>query len=246
MSGECYDYDEDVISGILGRSKFAGGTGVLQTGIISRRQSFKASVAALISAGFIGLLLRYYYNTGPWTIPLGMIGMIGGFLYSTPPIRWAKTGIGELWIGLCFGFLPPVIGFYLPAGYFEPILFIIAIPIAATIFNVILANEYPDYIADRQTGKRNLLIRVGKEKGARIYVTASVIGWAGAIGSVLYGVPKVFILFYFVPFGLSVFLVREFLKGSWKDANRLELMCGLGILTNATTSLSFCLAYIVG
>jgi len=61
----------------------------------------------------IGLILQFYYKTGPWTIPLGVIGMITGFFYSTPPPRWVKRGIGELLIGFCYGWLPVAAAFYL-------------------------------------------------------------------------------------------------------------------------------------
>jgi len=93
-AGECFDYEEDRISGERGRSRFAGGTGVIHSGIVSRQTSFVGSIAALMLAGVVGLIIWLGYGTGPWTIPLGILGMIGGFLaQGLPALEAAKLGV---------------------------------------------------------------------------------------------------------------------------------------------------------
>ncbi len=242
-AGECFDYEEDTISGNLGRSKFAGGTGVVQTGAISRRASFIGSIIALILAACTGLIIWLGFGTGPYTIPLGIIGIVGGFLYSTPPVRWVSTGWGELWIGLCYGFLPVAVGYYLPTGRFDVLTFIVAVPISATIFNVILGNEYPDRASDGSTGKRNLLQRFGPEQGGKLYLAASGAGWAGAAFSLMVGVPLMFAAYYVLPLLASIYASHGFLTGKWKDPGKLEALCGLGILANLGTTMAYILAF---
>ncbi len=243
-AGECFDFEGDVISRSGAPSKFAGGTGVIQTGAISRRASFIGSVIALILAIGTGLIIWLGFGTGAYTIPLGIIGIVGGFLYSTPPVRWVSTGSGELWIGLCYGFLTVAVGYYLPVGHFDPLIFIVATPIAATIFNVILGNEYPDFVSDKLTGKRNLLQRFGREHGARIYFIASAVGWAGAAYSIPAGVPLKFIIYYAIPFFVSVYTSYGFLRGKWRDPVQLEALCGLGIVANLGTTIAYILAFL--
>jgi 1,4-dihydroxy-2-naphthoate octaprenyltransferase len=41
-------------------------------------------------------------------------------------------------------------------------------------FNLLLLNEFPDEVADRRGGRKNLLVLFGRRKAARIYVLA---GW---------------------------------------------------------------------
>jgi 1,4-dihydroxy-2-naphthoate polyprenyltransferase len=243
--GEYFDYPEDCISHASTPSKFAGGSGVLPSGIFPRTVPFYGGIGALVMAAAIGLIIQFGYGTGPWTIPLGMIGMIGGILYSTPPIRWVSTGFGELWIGLCYGFLAVTVGFYLPTSRIEPLVLIVSIPIAATIFNVILANEYPDYKSDLAVGKRNMLVRFGPVNGARVYVAVSFVGWISALFCVAVGVPLIFLVFYVVPLLLSVYASREFVAGNWTDRSKLEKLCGLGICINLGTTLSLILAFII-
>jgi 1,4-dihydroxy-2-naphthoate octaprenyltransferase len=244
LAGECFDQKEDIISGELGRSRFAGGTGVPETGIVSRETLFMTGVLSLVLAGVVGLIIRFGYGTGPWTIPLGMLGMIGGFLYSTPPVRWVSTGFGELWIGFCYGLLPTAAAYYLPTGRFDPLVFAVSVPIAATIFNVILANEYPDFVADERTGKRNLLQRIGRERGALLYLVVSAVGWVGVILSVFAGVPHAVLAYYSVPFAASVYVSAGLLRRKYRDRASLEVMCGLGILVNLGTTSAYILAFL--
>ncbi|MFC1834493.1 prenyltransferase [Thermodesulfobacteriota bacterium] len=243
-AGEYFDYEEDRISGELGRSRFAGGTGVVHSGIVSRRAPLFGSIVALICAGAVGLILWLGYGTGPWTIPLGILGMIGGFLYSTPPVRWVSTGVGELWIGICYGFLPVAVGYYLPTGRLDPLVLYVSLPIAATIFNVILANEFPDFTADGSAGKLNLLQRLGRESGAQLYATISAIGWLTVLFSIWAGVSSMLLAYYSLPFLASVYVTLRFLQGKWSDSRELELMCGLGIFVNLGTSLAYILVFV--
>ena len=102
-AGEYYDYEGDVISQRLFKNRFAGGTGVLPSGIISRQVPFWTSMISLLMAGIIGFILQFYFKAGPYTILLGCLGAFPGFYYSTPPIRLVKRGWGEVLIGFCYG-----------------------------------------------------------------------------------------------------------------------------------------------
>ena len=131
---------------------------------------------ALILAGIIGLLLQLYYKTGPWTIPLGFMGMVAGFFYSTEPIRWVKRGIGEIIIGFSYGWLPIAVSFYLQTAHLAPLVHLMSLPIALSVFNVILINEFPDYPADLMEGKKTLTVRFGKKSASYIYAAACLGG----------------------------------------------------------------------
>jgi 1,4-dihydroxy-2-naphthoate polyprenyltransferase len=240
LAGERFDLEEDRISGELGRSRFAGGTGVVEAGVVPLWAPLAGSVSALIAAGAVGLFIVFHYDTGPLTIPLGLLGMAGGFFYSTPPLRWVSTGLGEVWIAVCYGFLPVTVGYYLPTGLITPLVLAVGFPIACTIFNVILANEYPDYPADFAAGKRNALVRLGRSGGARLYAAAAFAGACGVLLSWGLGAPTN-ILLYSVPSLLcSGYAAVRLLRGAWMDREELELLCGLGIAAN----LAMCAGYI--
>ena len=81
-----------------------------------------------------------------------------------------KRGVGEIFIGFCYGWLPVASAYYIQTATIAPIIHWMWLPIGLSIFNVILLNEFPDYEADKAAGKKNLLYRIGKQKGMFVYV----------------------------------------------------------------------------
>jgi 1,4-dihydroxy-2-naphthoate octaprenyltransferase len=245
-AGEYWDYAEDALSGQMGGSRFAGGSQVLQRGLLPRRAPFYASLLSLGLALGVGLVLQLGYRTGPWTLPLGLIGLLGGFFYSTRPLRWVGRGWGELWIAFCYGWLPVAVGYYVQAGHVWPLIHWIGVPIGLSIFNVILLNEFPDYLADRQAGKRNLAVRLGRERASSLYALTSAASWVALGLSVLQGVPVRVIYLYLPVLALSLVLVTQLLRGRWRDRAMLEMMCGANLLVNLGTTASYIVGFMGG
>ena len=239
LLGECFDYQEDTISWSGTPSRFAGGAGVVPRKMISRRSVFLGGVLCAILSVAVGLTIWIGFGTGPWTIPLGALGIIGGVFYSTPPVRWVSSGVGEMWILVCYGFLTVAAGVYLPLGRLTLLSLLVSAPIGSTIFNVIFANEYPDYDSDRLAQKRNLLSRIGREKGVWIYSFFSFTGNLFFFVSVIAGAPVQALFFYCLPFALSVYCVRGFIRGDWRDGSRLEILCAMTIVVNLATTFSY-------
>ena len=244
--GEYHDLKVDKLSAEMERNAFSGGSQVIVKNLLPHKQANIASYTALILAGVIGLILQFYYRTGPWTIPLGVIGMIAGFFYSTPPLRWVEKGIGELLIGFCYGWLPVATAFYLQIGTIDNIVHWISIPIACTIFNVILINEFPDYPADLIERKTNLVVRLGKNTAAFLYIAMAVIAWIAFGLAVSQGLPAVTFLFYIPVFIIALLLVVMMSRKDYLDKKRLELICGLTIIINLGSSLAYILAIWLG
>jgi 1,4-dihydroxy-2-naphthoate octaprenyltransferase len=244
-AGEYWDYAEDTLSGQSGRSRFAGGSGVLQRGLLPRRAALWGSIASAGLAIGVALVLQFGYHTGPWTLPFGVAGLLGGFFYSTRPLRWVRTGVGELWIAFCYGWLPVAVGYYLQTVQVAPQVHWVAIPIGLTIFNVILLNEYPDYAADRATGKRNLAVRLGRERASGLYALASLGSWIAMGISLGRGVPARALWFYLPVLALSLVLVVQVLRGRWRDRDALERLCAANLVVNLSTTAAYILAFVI-
>ncbi len=244
QSGEYFDFREDEISQRYYKSSFAGGSGVIQAGAMSRPVALWTSIVSLIIAGAIGTILQFVLKTGPHTLLLGFMGAFPGFFYSTRPIRLVQRGIGELFIGFCYGWLPIASAYYLQTGSIHRVIHWLSIPIGLTIFNVILLNEFPDYAADKATGKKNLLYRIGKKNGASLYIIFSLLASAAMLASPFWGIPFRVIYFYLPVLIISLFIVVMAERGKHEDKQTLEKLCGLNIAVNLGTSLSYILAYI--
>ncbi|MBN1615104.1 MAG: prenyltransferase [Deltaproteobacteria bacterium] len=242
-AGEYFDYREDAISQRWYASRFAGGSGVVPAGILPRQVALWTSIITLGAAGIIGVALQFHFRTGPYTLFLGFLGAFPGFFYSTRPVRLVERGFGELFIGFCYGWLPVAVAFYIQCGYIDPIIHWISIPIGLTIFNVILLNEFPDYPADKTTGKKNLLVRLGERRGAFLYAMASLLSWAAALLSIDPGVPRKLLYFYSPVAALAAWIAAMMLMGKYENRALLERLCGLNIVVNLGTTASYILAF---
>jgi len=240
-AGEYWDHAEDVVSS-LQPSRFAGGSGVIPAGRLPRNAALGASFASLILALGILFFLWIGLKTGPLTLPLGVLGILGGFYYSTRPVRWVSRGVGELWIAFCYGWLPVAAGCYLQTGHLAALIHWMALPIGLSIFNVILLNEFPDYQADLMTNKRNLTVRCGRERAGLLYGIVALGSWIGMGLSLRNGIPMR-ALWIYGPVGIvSSTLVIMVLRRRWQDRTTLEKLCGGTIIVNLGTTAAFIFA----
>ncbi len=244
-TGEVYDYEVDVLSAQLEKNRFSGGTLVLQSTGLPREKVLKASLTAAVITLLAGVGLSWGMGYGPSLFLAGAVGAVMGFFYSTPPFRWAYRGLGEVFIAIAYGWLPVAVGYYLHVREWDlAAVLTYGTPVAISIFMVILINEFPDYPADRQVAKRNLVVRLGREGAARLYALASaafvlsllIPAFAGE-RAFLYALPAL---------PLAVFNGLEVLRGGWRDRNRLERTCGLTIVLNIATSLLLVAGLLIG
>ena len=243
-SGEYFDYEGDSLSNRLHENRFAGGSRVLPAGRISPLVPLWTSIVTLIIAGIIGIILQFILKTGPYTLVLGFLGAFPGFFYSTKPIRFVQRGFGEIFIGFCYGWLPVASAYYIQTGTIAPINHWLWIPIGLSIFNVIFLNEFPDYEADKATDKKNLLYRLGKQKGMALYVIFSLFTSLTMFISPLWGIPFKVVYFYLPFLIISLFIIVMMLRAKYENRKMLELLCGLNIAVNLGTSLAYIMAYL--
>jgi 1,4-dihydroxy-2-naphthoate octaprenyltransferase len=243
-AGEYWDYAEDALSARLGPSRFAGGSRVVQRGLLPRHAPLWASVISLLLALGVALVLQLVYQTGPWTILFAIVALLGGFFYSTRPLRWVSSGLGELWIAFCYGWLPVAVGYYLQVGEIVPLVHWLAVPIGLTIFNVILLNEFPDHPADLETGKKNMVVRLGRERASILYGLVSLGSWVAMLLSLSRGVPAPALWLYLPILVLSLALVVLVMRGHWQNWATLEKLCGANLVVNLGTTAAYIFAFV--
>jgi 1,4-dihydroxy-2-naphthoate polyprenyltransferase len=237
-SGEVYDLAEDRLSVVLEKNFFSGGSTVLVENRLSSHKVRMLNRGILFAAVIVGLILQCYFKTGKWTLWLGISGIFCAYFYSTPPLRLVSRGCGEFLIAYAFGWLSVNTGYYLQVGRFDILATWICLPVASSVANIILINEYPDYPADKQCLKNNLLVRIGMEKGALVYVGLAVFGALAFFFALAKGLPYQAAIFYLPVLIISLGLAYRMLKGRYQERQALEKMCGLTILVNLGTTLS--------
>ncbi len=234
--GEWNDLEGDRINRKFNR--FSGGSRILVEGVLPAWVSLVLGYGCLIGGILAGLFLYHRYQTGPWTLILGGVGIFFGFFYSGKPFRWAYRGMGEILIGFCYGWLPIATGFYLLAGFFSHQIVFLSIPVGLSIFNVILINEFPDEEADRAVGKKNLVVRFGKEKMIDLYMGISILAGLFFIRLMLMSGKSIWL---FALSAIPILLILWNLLMAWqeayREAKRLDLLCRNTLLVNLSMTM---------
>jgi len=235
--GEWNDLEGDRLN--QGFNRFSGGSRVLVKGVLPVWVSLFLGYGCLAGAILIGFYIYLQYQTDPRTLLLGGIGIFSGFFYSNKPFRWSYRGVGEIVIGFCYGWLPIATGFFLFTGFFSQQVILLSIPVGLSIFNVILINEFPDEEADRAIGKRNLVIRFGREKMGDLYLGLSILTGLFFVKVILiFGqTPFWLLILSGIPLLLILWNLIQVWRGSYRDAKKLELICRNTIFVNLSMTM---------
>lgn len=234
--GEWNDLQGDRINQTF--NPYSGGSRILVQGVFPPWVSLLLGYGCLIGGILSGLYIYYRYQTGPLTLWLGGMGIFSGFFYSGKPFRWAYRGIGEVLIGFCYGWLPVATGFYLFTGFFTSKIFWLSIPIGISIFNVILINEIPDEEADRIIGKKNLVVRFGKERMIDLYMGLSILSGLFFIKMMMVSHKPLWLLFLSaIPILLILWNLLMTWQETYRDSKGLELLCRNTLLVNLSMTM---------
>jgi len=243
LAGEYYDFETD--SANVSYNMFSGGSRVLQMGLIPRRSPLVVTYIAAVGATSIGFLLQFYYKTGPYTLLLGAFGLFCGYFYTARPIQWAYRGVGETLIAICYGWLTVNAAYYLQTGSFHPLVTLVSVPLAISIFLVILINEFPDYASDASSGKRTLVVRFGRERMAILYVVLSIVCSLTLFAPLLYDAPWIIAplsLFALLPI---VWNILAIVRKGYEDNRVLQGICGRTILLNLTIAIIYIVPFLL-
>ncbi|MFW9965006.1 MAG: 1,4-dihydroxy-2-naphthoate octaprenyltransferase [Candidatus Sifarchaeia archaeon] len=146
---------------------FTGGSRMIQRGWMSPREVFTEAVIFFILGSGIGIYLAY--TRGIEVLILGIIGIGSGFFYTAPPFRFVSRGYGEVFIGLNFGVFMTLGAYFVQTQVLAWEAVYPSIPVAILITAVLYINEFPDHDADRDVGKRTIVVRLGRRRAAKGY-----------------------------------------------------------------------------
>lgn len=146
---------------------FSGGSRVIQNGEVS------AWIALLMALLFFSLALGtgiwLFFLGRPLVLLIGFLGFAAGWTYSAPPMQLMSRGWGEILIFFTFGPFITLGTYYVMTGSLSWPAFALGFPQGFFIACVIWINQFPDYQADRDAGKKNLVVRLGPEISRYLY-----------------------------------------------------------------------------
>jgi 1,4-dihydroxy-2-naphthoate octaprenyltransferase len=165
------------------RTPFSGGSGTLPAG----EAPLGAALALGLAAAGVGLAigLWFLYQVGWGFLPFMLVGAIFVLGYTD---ALARMGVGEIAAGLGLGGLAVAGTAYVQGGTLGPASVVASLPAFLMTFNLLLLNEFPDEDADRQGGRKNLVLTMGRPRAALIYAMAAVLVPVWILGAVFLGV----------------------------------------------------------
>lgn len=153
---------------------FSGGSRLIQKNLLTPKEVYIGSIALFTTGSILGLII-VLKTKSLLVLLLGLIGLLGGFSYTAPPLKFGYRTIGEIVIGFLFGILPVYGAYYIQTFSIDWIPLLPAVFIAILIFLVIYANEFSDYPADKAVNKNTLVVALGIKKAAVLYRAAIIV-----------------------------------------------------------------------
>lgn len=235
---EFYDLKGDLAN--RGFTKFSGGSRAIPDGLVPHSVARFAGLTACIALVAIAVIyILFYFTSYPLLLPMALLGAFCGVFYSHPPFQWSYRGVGEVLIGVCYGTLTVVSGFYLTSGVISSEMLIVSLPAAFSIFAVIVVNELPDLEADRSVNKKTLVVRLGLRRGWLLFALTLGLTYPLMLASMTVGIDPLIAVTGLPVLLLSVLAIALTCRGRYAETSAIQKAAGLTIVANALSSLLF-------
>jgi 1,4-dihydroxy-2-naphthoate octaprenyltransferase len=221
------------------RTPFSGGSGAIQSGLLSEKQALWVGIATLIIIIPIGVFFTVV--TGWLLLPLLAIAIICIILY-TPLIL--KMGYPEWSAGLGLGVLPVLGAYFVQTGTYTIGAVLASIPSGILVHNLLLLNEFPDAEYDVTVKRRTLPIFIGKKWAAIFFSVLTIIVYLWIIGTVISRDMPTFTLLGLLTFPLAF----KAIDGAFKYDDRSKLIPAMAnnVLVILITQLLIGIGFILG
>lgn len=162
LLNDYWDYKRGIDT-ITKRTKFSGGTGVLPEGLLEPSAVYRAGMICLALGSLAG---AYFIVLHGWIIAVILgFAILSIYFYST---KIVDSGLGEIFVGIKGTMI--VLGtMYIQTQAIIPTN-IVAGVIAGTLSSFVLfITSFPDHDADKQKGRKTLVIALGKSNASSLY-----------------------------------------------------------------------------
>ena len=212
------------------RTPFSGGSGVLPNHPELAGSALALAVGSLCASMAVGLyfvLLR-----GPALLPLGLAGVALVLIYT----QWVTRHPLLCLVAPGLGFGPlMILGTQVAlTGEYSGTAAAASLVPFFLVNNLLLLNQFPDTEADRQVGRRHILVTAGPTVGARWYAAMMLLAFASIPLSVVLGLLPAGALLGLLTLVIALPTVRDVLTYA-TDVPRLLPAMGRNVVINLLT-----------
>jgi len=144
----------------------------LLKGRVSEREAFGLAALAFSGAAAIGAAL---IQARGWPVAvLGLLGLVGGFGYTGPPLQYKFRALGLPLVFLLMG--PLMVGgaYYVITGTVSWPALVASLPVGLLVVAILHGNEWRDVGDDARAGISTLSIRAGRQAAHLLYLSLVV------------------------------------------------------------------------
>ncbi len=188
---------------------FSGGSRVLQLGLLTPLEVLSGALIALLIFIAIGIYLSIV--SGPLVLLLTILGGLSMLAYNAPPLRLSGRGLGEAIVGINFGILITLGSFAVQTGSISFEALAASVPLAILVALILLVNEFPDYRADKATGRRTLVVILGRGRARWLYLALSALTYVYILAGSLTGILPPYALAALIAAPLTAYAFKEML-----------------------------------
>jgi 1,4-dihydroxy-2-naphthoate octaprenyltransferase len=145
----------------------------LVKGRLTERSAFVAAIVSFALAVLVGVYLVLL--RGPAILLLGLLGLVGGFGYTAPPLQYKYRALGVPLVFLLMGPLMVAGTYFAVTGVWSLQAIVLSVPVGLLVAAILHGNEWRDIGEDTRAGIVTLSSRLGKEWAHYGYV-ALVLG----------------------------------------------------------------------
>lgn len=186
-------------------------------GWITPKAMLKATFITLGFSCLCGCLLLFF--AGWELIPVGIAIALCVLAYSAGPFPLAYNGLGDVCVVLFYGVIPVCFTYYVQAQSFSLLSFLLSLSLGLLSTNILVVNNYRDYVQDKAACKRTTIVLFGRGFGRIFYLLNGLVAILLAI-PLLFEAPT-WILFLFAGFFTLFFVTwRELYRFDGKELNK--------------------------
>ena len=196
------------------RTGMSGGTGVLPEGLLKPKSVYNAGILFLVAGGLIGGYFVVLHG-----VVIGVIlafAIMSIYFYSTKIVNW---GLAEVFVAVK-GTLIVMGTYYIQNSELTDVVVLSGIVVGVLSSLVLFVTSFPDHDADKEKGRRTLVILAGRQKAVSIFYIFPIISYGIIIGCVAMSIIPVFCLISLAAIPVVISSIRK-LKSSISDENKI-------------------------
>ena len=196
------------------RTTMSGGTGVLPEGLLKPKSVYNAGILFLVVGGLIGGYFVVLHG-----VVIGVIlafAIMSIYFYSTKIVNW---GLAEVFVAIK-GTLIVIGTYYIQNSELTDVVVLSGIVVGALSSLVLFVTSFPDHDADKEKGRRTLVILFGRQKAVSIFYIFPIISYGIIIGCVAMSIIPVFCLISLAAIPVVISSIRK-LKSSISDEDKI-------------------------